>query len=304
MAGAGRERQRGAGDELAHLKNGGAFLFLSFDMVNSTEYKAREPRWPFVIHRFYHDVVVEIRRVSDKFNVWKYIGDEVVFWRHLSAADDVVAIVRDVHAALQRVIGKLDALDERYGLATRNFLGAKGTMWVAAADHVPSGALERHLDGERRHGNRIIRENHLVALDARSALVEQSNVVDFIGPDIDIGFRISKFAHNRFLLLSAYMGYLLLNRSRAGDEVAEHAKIISYEALKGVWGGRPYPIIWYCDDWSHVAAQFHYDEPLASPWIARVCEQRTWPLTQVLKVLSDMNHLAGAETLVRTIQQS
>jgi len=293
-----------ASEELAHLRNGGAFLFLSIDMVNSTEYKARETRWPFVIHRFYRDAVAEVRRVSEKFNVWKYIGDEVVFWRHLSAADDIVAIVRDVHGALHRVIGKLDALDGRYGLGTRNFLGAKGTMWVAAADHIASGAIDRHLDAERRHSNRIIRENHLVALDARSALAERSNVVDFIGPDIDIGFRISKFAHNRFLLLSAYMGYLLLNRSRAGDDVAEHVRIISYEPLKGVWGGRPYPIIWYCDDWNDVAARFHYDEPLGSPWVARICEQRTWELPQIAKVLADTNHVAGAEALVRAIEES
>jgi hypothetical protein len=291
-------------EELAHLKQGGAFLFLSFDMVNSTEFKAREPRWPFVIHRFYRDVVHEVRHVSDRFNVWKYVGDEVIFWRHLTSTDDIGQIVQGTYRAIGRVVEKLDQLEDRYGLHTRNFLGVKGTMWAAAADHVAGSSVDRHLDPERKHSNRIIRENHVMTLDSRSVLVEQANLIDFIGPEIDIGFRIAKFAHNRFLLLSAYVAWLLLGVEKTGSDAAQHAKIVAFEPLKGVWGGRPYPIAWYCDDWAHVATQFHYDEPLGSPWIARICEQRTWPLATMEKVLADTNHLDGAHALQRMIAAS
>jgi hypothetical protein len=66
------------------------YLFLSIDMANSTAFKGREPRWPFVLHHFYEDVVREIRTVCPRFNVWKYIGDEVTFWRRMEPSDDLI----------------------------------------------------------------------------------------------------------------------------------------------------------------------------------------------------------------------
>ena len=40
-------------------EEGGVYLFVSVDMVNSTEFKSRERNWPFVLHHFYESVVGE-----------------------------------------------------------------------------------------------------------------------------------------------------------------------------------------------------------------------------------------------------
>jgi hypothetical protein len=53
-----------------------------------------------------------------------------------------------------------------------------------------------------------------------------------------------------------------------------------------------------------VALQFAYDEPLASPLIARICEQKAWPLSFLAKALRDTNQLADAEAILRQIETS
>jgi len=278
----------------------GAFLFLSIDMVNSTAYKELEERWPFVIHRFYLSASEEIRSICPRFQTWKYIGDEVVFWRHVRAEDDLPALVAGVHGACERIRSALDRLGEQYPIRTRNVIGAKATMWIAAVEYVRNDETLTRTDTNGIN-NRLIREHHISTFGRDGGVGEAKNLVDFIGPEIDIGFRISKFAHNRFLLVSASLGYLLLRNDPDGTGMAARARVVGFEKLKGVWRERPYPIIWYCPDWDNAPRLFQYDEPFDAAWIARICDGNTRPLSLLEKVLDDTNHLDRATTVAKLI---
>jgi hypothetical protein len=273
------------------LSDGGLFMFLSIDMANSTEFKNHEPLWPYVIHRFYMHCVEEIKQVCPHFNVWKYIGDEVVFWRHIVPADNLARLVHDLHAALLRVIAKLDGIEGEHGIRTRNLISAKMTVWGAVADFVPNPLAPGRKDqGPSKVQNKIIREDHIIGLDA-GRQAHETVLFDFVGPEIDIGFRISKFAHRGVLLVGCGLAHLLLEQSRTTDDIGKHLKIVSYEPLKGVWNGRAYPIIWYTDNWNAIDEKFYYDEAVHDPLFAKVCRHEYDEITKITRVLAETNHL-------------
>ena len=263
--------------ELPRTYHSGAYLFLSFDMVNSTQFKCTESRWPFVMHHFYTETVKAVRAVSSAFNVWKYMGDEVVFWCHLPANTYLPKFIGALYLALQIVRERLNDLQVNYEILTQNIIGVKGTAWIAVAEHVASHELESHL----------LKDSHLGRIIEEEIDGAKSVLVDFIGQEIDIGFRIAKFAHNGFLQLNASLAALMLLQQPESAEVP--ARIVALEPLKGVWGGRPYPIIWYCDPWDHSEENFAYDELLQNLVIARVLGGQTQPLKFVNKILRDMN---------------
>jgi len=272
------------------LQEGGVYLFVSVDMVNSTEFKNKEPRWQFVMHQFYKKVVEELRSVCPRFNVWKYIGDEVTFWRHVDASDNLVHLVRGLHDALARICHALDDIEIQHGIRTTNVISAKSTVWSASADFVRDSNIKGDHGLVFHHANRIIEEDHIISLAAGGASHE-SKVFDFIGPEIDIGFRISHFAQRGFLLVSAGVAYLLLQQSRAIDQITKHLKIVHFEKLKGVWGGRKYPIIWYADTWENVDSRFYYDERFENPLVAKICRGEFDEITSIGDILAQSNHI-------------
>lgn len=273
-------------EETRRKHQSGVYMYLSFDLMNSTAFKDREPRWPFVMHYFYVETVAAVRAASSRFHVWKYIGDEVTFWQVLPEGADLPALMRRIHAAVQSVRERLDGLQDKYDVRTRHQLGVKGTAWIASAEFVPASKLEQHLEVARpRHVNRILEERVTLEAEGDGGHGLQ-NVVDFIGPEIDIGFRLTKFAHNGFLLLNAPLASILL---RQADEDSIPARVVSLEALKGVWGGRPYPVVWYCEPWDHPEENFAYDEALQHPIVARVLAGQTQTLRLVNRALRDMN---------------
>jgi hypothetical protein len=125
---------------------------------------------------------------------------------------------------------------------------------------------------------------------------------DFLGPDIDAGFRIAKFVERKRLLISAHLAGLLHRERASCEQIEKRLKIVSYEVLKGVWDGRRYPIIWYEDDWANVDSSFLYDEHFSSPLIATI--RTALPLTsdeqnldRIEKIFSDLGRADELNTL-------
>jgi hypothetical protein len=64
---------------------------------------------------------------------------------------------------------------------------------------------------------------------------------DFIGPDIDLGFRLGKFAHPSTVCVSLDLLDVVL---RAANRELLDCYLAGREELKGVLFGRPYPVVW------------------------------------------------------------
>lgn len=71
---------------------------------------------------------------------------------------------------------------------------------------------------------------------------DESAAYDYLGPEVDTGFRIGKCTRPGMLVVSVELAELLAEiptqlRSMVG-------KIVGWEQLKGVWEERHYPVIW------------------------------------------------------------
>lgn len=194
-------------------------LFLSVDVVGSTAYKNNNREtdgvqpWLQFFKDFYQDFPEFLTRAScgqgTKVNpvIWKTAGDELIFTVPLACHTEALKHV----IAFQCAIGQYAAETTKKKLP----LGFKGCVWVAGfpvinAEVRPSGG---------------------------------SSGPDYIGPLVDAGFRLAKFADERKLVVSVELALLL---AEAADEM--HMNPVFYydgkHVLKGVLSERPYPIIW------------------------------------------------------------
>ena len=88
---------------------------------------------------------------------------------------------------------------------------------------------------------------------------------DFLGPDIDSGFRVASHADKRKVAISAKLGGVLLHPDcckEFDDGFLDYFKIVYFARLKGIWHGAPYPIIWFHMDWDNIRRTFSYSERL------------------------------------------
>jgi len=253
-------------------------IFLSLDIVGSTEFKQprthKEPEhedsWvrPFLaFYRLSVDemnvqwdrVVAEIRKAkagnSDRFvfgdcpEFWKGQGDEVLFSKVVVSPLDAVAAVH----ALMRVMNAHRAQFE--SKPQTKLLNVKGAAWLAgfplnnaeivvAAD---SSSTRVSSDDRLTDNYRLLSE-----LD-NSPELRAKYKADYIGPSIDLGFRIREHATSRRLVASADLVWLLCRADHLanGDERTACAMMslpkIGYlgrKPLKGILAGDPYPIFW------------------------------------------------------------
>src|SRR5699024_10242748 len=118
--------------------------------------------------------------------------------------------------------------------------------------------------------------------------------IDFLGPEIDLGFRLSKFVGTSKVAVSAELAFILFRKrgdvshiSKYSYQVEERLKVLSFEKLKGIWGSRRYPIIWYMNDWS--AESFQYDEHYNSNLAQIVINEQYENINTIIERLSNLD---------------
>jgi len=235
-------------------------IFLSIDIIDSTKHKssligktANHNVWAVGFAEFLSEVVVVYQRklieIINKHcrktcgnpcvpksgeegqshhtvNVWKYIGDEVVLVTELTC--------KDYHAtlhvlALAETIKELEksSRDKSRNRNENIELRFKGTAWVAG---FPVANIELNLPGPA---------------------VGQT-VKDFLGSSMDLGFRLSKFASEDRLIISASLAHLIVKAPALNKPIMYRGKKENHLPLcfggqveaKGIKGGK-HPLIWY-----------------------------------------------------------
>lgn len=203
-------------------------LFLSVDIVGSSDFKYQQSSgpgagWVFPFLSFYQtfpeflDQAVEECQTTkkkvkapalEKPRLWKALGDELIFVVELQRRMDAAHYLRSFRRALQRA--------SRNWLDNSHRFQFKGTAWLAG---FPLGNVE-------------------------VPVVEQpgvpSSMPDFVGPQIDAGFRLKDHATPRKLVLSADLAYLLV--VTRGHQL--HLFFDGDQPLKGIMRGKPYPLVW------------------------------------------------------------
>lgn len=199
-------------------------LFLSVDMAGSTEFKSRltaqgAEGWLDIFQAFFTRFPLMVagqigfefleEDATPAIDVWKVMGDEVVFVSEPASAEEITS-------TLLALLRTLALYEERHfqGLPLR----LKATAWLADFDG-------QNIEIEIPELSSTARGTHL----------------DFIGPDIDLGFRISKYAPPGAIVVSMDVLEAVLAASNGGRA---QFHLAGHESLKGVMLGRPYPIVW------------------------------------------------------------
>ena len=221
-------------------------LFFSVDLVNATNFKAKYPsKWVSVFVSFYELVSAAVKTAyHQETMVWKINGDEILFHFNIKDLGDVLKAPSELYKAMNGAQGDLFA---KFSNMTKNHLYLQGALWIAATTNV----------NETQKGSpRNIRGEFLEA---------HSGNVDFLGADIDEGFRMATYTSQGKIVIDPKIAYLLNENEpdwvhlTSDAKAKEKVKIVDYKILKGIWGGHPFPIIWYAPNWD-IDKLFHYDE--------------------------------------------
>lgn len=206
-------------------------LFLSVDIVGSTAYKfsqdvATRPdqlpspegldqtTWFHAIGKFYEHFHRRFMSDGEAAGValWKALGDELVYR----------AVIRDRAQTAALVAGFAGAVQETREVVQgfSRTLDLKACAWVA---DFPVRNVTISIDGLRSGGRQV---------------------EDFIGPSMDVGFRLGGFATRRKMVVSVELALILATGDRGEGAGSFTFGYDRRESLKGVLGGDAYPLLW------------------------------------------------------------
>lgn len=229
-------------------------LFFSVDLVNGTDFKNRRPpesdfgngdgvgrsSWTHRFGRFFSDfnrefaaaVEAERRAVGAEDvlalpRLWKINGDELLFnelvyphvrHRHLALVTSIRAFVK--------LVGRFDA-----ELLT-DAMGVRGCVWTAGFP-----IRNRAVRVVQETGIPIIRTSK--DFDTGDYLPPPASLMDYIGRDMDLGFRLAAVTPPGRIACSLDVADLL---SHAPDP--PNVFLLGWRRLKGIADGLPYPFLW------------------------------------------------------------
>ena len=276
------------------------YVFFSFDLVDSTLYKNNQKEiWPTVFSHFYTLVRKGMKQKFRGINVWKYIGDEVLFFKELNSKEDLFDVIPGSQEVLTSTLKHLNDVYKE----NLKPLSLKGTIWCAPVTE--ARGVELRIPQDEKPRNFSI-DN--VYEDFDTPYEKSTSRKDFIGPDIDIGFRISKYAEKEKVVASADLAYMVLkSKPPVGidkNRLTENLKIVSYEDLKGIWNDRYYPIIWYYKDWKNIKESFAYDDRFKSEIIDNVYLNQFDDIKYLLKIFKQLSIIAEKNELLEILEES
>lgn len=255
----------------------GVYFFLSLDLVNSTAYKANHPDWKYRIRMFYDEAENFWRnhQTGLRPRVWKYLGDEVLFYARIHSVDELQAAVEASYRGLRTVCSTVQTWTDKE-------LFVKGTCWAAYAEyHKPAPASDLPSDDNSPNRNIVFQS----PLGSTVGLT----VLDFLGPEIDAGFRIASGSIKNALVVSAEVADVLWRDGPRNHR--DRFRVVDFRELKGVWRGRHYPLVWYRDDWREAALDqdYAYDDEFKHHVLATAKRANTSSVDKLESILEQVH---------------
>lgn len=245
-------------------------VFFSFDIVNSTAYKTLNfTGWSQVIIALFSKTQQLVAKKMPSAEMWRILGDEVIFIVPIKEKNDIFVYVNSIFEILNIMVFQLKkgTFFDELGLCDfdcnlmkmQNIISMKASAWIAV--------IGENFKKLEQYDNLI----------ERFKLQEGYGIFEFLGNDIDTGFRIKENTQDRRFAISYELAYIV---SRNTDYL-KNIHIITYKRLKGVWQNRLYPIIWYYDekyfDGSSFEDSFYYDEKENNELVKQYFENRVNP---------------------------
>lgn len=210
-------------------------LFFSFDIVNSTSYKTINYfGWAQALNLLFKELRTQVHKDIEGSELWRVLGDEAIFIIKIRAEQELVEYINKIYEIMITTIYKLKkgeffALEDIKLMKLQNILSLKLTAWIAVVNDIGDISDKKILQEDTDN----IFEHYKPQ--------EGHEVFEFLGNDIDAGFRIATQTQEGRMVLSYELAYLLGQQA----ECLSHLHIITYKKLKGIWKDKLYPIIWY-----------------------------------------------------------
>lgn len=217
----------------------GIMLFVSFDIINSTIYKTQDKNfWPEQIANIFELIRATFYIAFSNAIIWRILGDEIIYIVPLENSSNLTQSLDKVYGTLEDVISDIPKKDNT------NLLSLKAAAWIAYVADKKDPIAKKYP----QFCNICV--NYY--MNSKST----GRVIEFLGNDVDLGFRIKAQAFKGALLISFDLARLLIiiNESTADQankvsdidrDITNKIFIIGFEKLKGIWNNRPYPIICY-----------------------------------------------------------
>lgn len=222
-------------------------IFLSCDLTGSTDFKQRtksgtsEP-WQKVFLQFYREfpqrvatTQVALGTTDLAFELWKPIGDELIYTCVVRSEADIYHAVRTWIQAMKDY--ESESLDD-------TSMGTKGGAFIATFPGPDSrSSVPRDPKLEKSDAD-VVEMNQ----KAHRRPSHTKYLYDYFGPSIDTGFRVLSKCNSRFFTLSVEVAFAMscLYLTPSIDQpnyLIEDLVLLDSTVLKGVWGGREYPVL-------------------------------------------------------------
>lgn len=216
-------------------------LFLSCDLVGSTQYKQKAgQRWQETFLAFYRQFPQALSTMCKDmspeldFKLWKPVGDELIFKCRVTHE-------RQIYRAVRTWIAAMDYYEQN--TLAKEGLGTKGGAFVATFPG-PDSESTIPLNPDQETSDKGLLELNNAALSRRNL---NQYMYDYFGPSIDTGFRILGACSSRYFTLSTEVAWAMSQSSQAtglnnADFHCGDLVLVEARSLKGVWNGREYPI--------------------------------------------------------------
>lgn len=171
--------------------------------------------WSEIITKCFVDFHVNFTDRTQHFEKpWKMAGDELIYCFDVSSKKEVYDYVKAFFYTLR-------FFDKQY-LEKGSYIRLKGSAWTAGFP---------------------IRNRIMTPFGKPD---DKSSIIDYMGPEIDIGFRIGKFTFPGIIVISLELAAILLDGKIGISDDTTRLKVIDtgWEVLKGVWDEKKYPIFW------------------------------------------------------------
>ena len=161
-------------------------LFFSFDIVNSTSYKTINYfGWAQVLNLLFKELREDVRNYINGSEMWRVLGDEAIFIIKIRDEEELREYISKIFGIMIATIyklkkGKFFKSDHNFNMMKlQNILSLKTTAWIAAVNDV--GDIS----------NDDICQDNADNIFERYQSQEGYDIFEFLGNDIDTGFRIS-----------------------------------------------------------------------------------------------------------------
>lgn len=237
-------------------------MFFSADLSGGTAFKNQHAvervsymqAWPAMYEQFFREFEREFREnvtsareeisndawIAPPPQLWKINGDELLF------TELVYPDMRRRNPALSTSLCAFVELVQKYdALYLAKGMGVHGCIWTAGfplrnkALRIAEGDIEiiKKGDIEKTESESDRPEDQ----DTGDFVPGSTAVTDYVGRDMDLGFRLAKFAPPMRVVCSFDVAQFV---TVLPDQTALAVYHVGWQELKGILRGYPYPILW------------------------------------------------------------